>query len=731
MRTASQDGELNIDGLFSAAFEHHRAGRLREAQAGYRQVLQVKADHAPALHYLGLLAHQVEQHDLAVSFLRQAVAADGTVALYFHNLGEAYRALDRHEEAAASYRQSLALDESSADAHYALGNALYELGRLDEAIASYRRAVALAPHDAEALSNLGNALMDKGEREEAETVYRQAIAADPGYLSAYVNLGSALLAGGRADEAIAMHRAALARNERMAEAHLNLGNALARKGSFDEAVSSFQRALSLEPRFAEAHNSLGLALRERREPSAACECFLKAIDCRPRYGEAHTNLGVALLDLRRLDDALGAFREAIKIDPNDAEAHCLLASTLGQRNRLEEAIGSAKRALELRPDLAKAHFTMGLLLEQQGKFEEAVEWQKQALALNPNLTEAHYHATLSRRAEGDAAEIGRIEALLAQDDLNDRQRMNLHFALGKAADDAGRFETAFTHYRAANECKKKDVSFDRENLEPYVDLLIEVFDKQYFVEHSGIGSESDRPVFILGMPRSGTTLVEQIIASHPEVHGAGELEDLGYVSASLPRTLDTELSFPLAATLITKDNARRLAEPYLEALRTHSATARRVTDKMPGNFLRVGLIAVLFPKARIIHTKRDPLDTCLSCYFQNFNRGMHFSYDLEDLGHYYRQYERLMAHWRTVLPGRLLEVQYEELIANQEAKSREIIAHCGLDWDPRCLAFHEHERQVRTASFWQVRQPLYASSVGRWRHYEKHLAPLKAALGLT
>jgi hypothetical protein len=260
---------------------------------------------------------------------------------------------------------------------------------------------------------------------------------------------------------------------------------------------------------------------------------------------------------------------------------------------------------------------------------------------------------------------------------------------------------------------------------------MEIYSPDYFAARANIGETSEVPVFVLGMPRSGTTLVEQIIASHPAAHGAGELEELGWLAANMPKLTGGTAPYPEAARLIDATNAKSIAAQYLEPLIARAPAARRITDKMPGNFIRIGLIAVLFPKARIVHVRRHPLDTCLSCFFQHFGRGHHFSYDLGHLGHYYTQYQRLMAHWARVLPGRIFDVQYEDVVSKQEETSRAIIAHCGLDWDPKCLAFHEHERQVRTASFWQVRQPLYASSVGRWQAYEKHLGPLKAALGLS
>ena len=722
-----------LDAVFSAALDAHRAGRLREAQAGYRRVLQAKADHGPALHYLGALAHQAEQHDLAVSLIRQATAAEPSNALYHYNLGEAYRALGRHDDAASCYRQASALDSEWADPHFGLGTALYDQGKLDEAILAYQTAVDLAPDDAEAWSNLGNALMDRsgpGDRAEAERCYGRALEANPDFHDAAVNLGTALLSAKRTDEAIALYRQVLERDERVAAAHYNLGNALAAQRKTDEAIERYQRALSLQPNFPEAHDAMGLAYRTRREPAAAVESFLKAIAQRPAFAEAHHNLGGALVELRRFEDALNAYAEAIRIDPNFADPHNGTANALSQLGRLDEALAAVDRALELDPKLAEAHYTKGLLLEQKGQFEEALDWQRQAVALKPDLSEAHYHMAMSRRAKADEADLARLDDLIADPATTDRQRMNFHFALGKAADDAGDTETAWRHFEAANALKRAEAHFDKDNLEPYVSSLIETFSPEYFAARQAIGDPSEVPVFVLGMPRSGTTLVEQIIASHPAAHGAGELEEMGTLVAALPRLTGGLAAYPDAARLIDEKNARMIAGEYLRPLRARAPEAQRITDKMPGNFLRIGLIAVLFPKARIVHVRRDPLDTCLSCFFQHFGRGHHFSYDLTNLGLYYRQYERLMAHWARVLPGRVFDVRYEDVVSKQEDMSRALIAHCDLPWDPKCLAFHEHERQVRTASFWQVRQPLYASSVGRWRAYETHLGPLKAALGL-
>ena len=337
------------------------------------------------------------------------------------------------------------------------------------------------------------------------------------------------------------------------------------------------------------------------------------------------------------------------------------------------------------------------------------------------------------RATGDP---GRCYVTLWESGMLDRLPSVLdHGVVAAAYDDAGDYDVAFGHYKAGNDLKKAASLYQADATSTYVDRVIATFGTEFFARMDRAGSQPELPVFIVGMPRSGTTLVEQILASHPQVHGAGELDYMRQITQALPERLAPDSvggqqTFPECAAKIDTALAERIAEEHLQHLREHSASALRITDKTPSNFLRLGLIALLFPKARIIHCQRDPLDTCLSCYFLRFGQGQAFAYDLDDLGRYYRDYARLMEHWRRVLPSPLLEVPYEALVADQEGWSRRLIAFLGLDWDDRCLAFYRSERQVKTASVWQVRQPVYASSIGRWRRYAKHLGPLFAALGI-
>jgi hypothetical protein len=318
--------------------------------------------------------------------------------------------------------------------------------------------------------------------------------------------------------------------------------------------------------------------------------------------------------------------------------------------------------------------------------------------------------------------------MLQSGGLEDKPRADLHFALGKLYDDCREYDAAFAHFREGNALVRRGYSYDPAEFEHQVDRLISVYTREFFTGRRHYGTDSDQPVFIFGMPRSGTTLVEQILASHPEVHGAGELTYFNEAVSEPRHGLWTAETYPERLLELGAGEVRFLGEAYLQRLRRDAATAPRITDKMPQNFLCLGFIALLFPRAHYIHCRRDARATCLSVYFSYF-AGVHpYAYDLSELGRYYRQYLRLMEHWRAVLPVRILDVEYEKLVGHPETESRRLIAHVDLPWDDRCLAFAETERPVRTRSLWQIRQPIYAESLEKWRNYERHLQPLLEAL---
>lgn len=651
--------------LLETGVRHHGSGDLAEAERLYRRVLETQPENADAHYLLGTLAQQAGDPKAAVASLTRAIKANRRNPYYHLALGDARLAQGKPGQAETSYRKALSIDPGSAEATLGLGNLLHSRGRIAAAIKHYRRAIALKPELAEAHNNLGVALLAEGAAAEAAACFTRALELRPDY----------------------------------PDAHLNLGRVLKGEGKMREAIASYRAALELDPRLAEAHNNLGNALREQGDLEAALTHYRQALAIRPDFAAAHNGLGIALAKGGAFDDAIAAHR----------------------------------RALALRPRQADWHVDLGAALNVLGDVDAAIEHCRTALSIAPDHVRAHQGLAMARRVDTDTGETAGLESLLGKDNLSTTDALSLRFTLGKRYDDAAQFDRAFAHYRIANELKdaelrRRNLGFDAAAYGEHVERLIAVFDQGFFATRGSLGADSELPVFILGMARSGTTLVEQILASHSRVFGAGELEHIGGVTARLPARLETDQGYPGCAVLITPALARRLGQSYIEILRGFAPDAARVTDKLPGNFLHLGVIALLAPRARVIHCRRDPLDTCLSCYFQHFEGRMSHAYDLGNLGRYFRGYARLMAHWRTVLPRPMLEVSYEDLIADQEAVSREIITFCGLEWEEACLRFHDTKRAVRTASLSQVRQPIYGSSVGRWRNYEKHLGPLKAAL---
>jgi tetratricopeptide (TPR) repeat protein len=377
--------------------------------------------------------------------------------------------------------------------------------------------------------------------------------------------------------------------------------------------------------------------------------------------------------------------------------------------------------------MATAHHNLGVVCNQLGELESARLHLKEAIRLRPDYAEAYHSLARSGRFAADEEFLQRVEDLCHNDRFSRRDLSFLHFAAGKILNDMGEYERAFAHYRLGN--KLHDASYDRNAEERYVADQIEVFGPSLFDRFKERGNASDAPIFIVGMPRSGTTLAEQVLSSHPKVKGVGELKDIHLIAGMLAQRTPDKLRYPRCLDQIDPAVLDEFSAKYFERTARLAPGADRVVDKNPANYRLLGLLAVMFPNAHFIHCTRSALDTCVSCYVTKFNDGLDYSFSLKNLGHYYRQYDRLMKHWRDVLPAPIFELRYEDMIMNQERTTRDLLDFCGLPWDPQCERFFETERAVRTASSWQVRQPLYSSSVDRWKRYESGLAPLIEALG--
>jgi tetratricopeptide (TPR) repeat protein len=723
--------ELTPAQAFDMAVALQQKGRLAEAAQVYRALLKLKPDHFGALHHLGMIASQQGRASEAERLIRQALALEPDSAAARTSLGIALGALGRLEEARAEYERALALDAAHVEARNNLGNTLHALGRFDEAIAQFEQALAVRPQAAEVHNNLGNALTAVGRHEEAVAKFHTALALRPEFAEAHNNLGIALARLGREDEAMAAYAMAIAHKPDYADAHRNFGNALAARNRLEAAIAHFERALAIDPNAAVVHNDLGSVLAALERHAEALAQFRKACALRPDFAEAINNHGNALAALKRHEEAVASYRKALTIRPDFPEAHGNLGNALEVLGRPDEAVASYQAALALNPRLADVHHNLGNLWSILGHVTESRIALETAVRLAPRKPEYYRGLAQTKHFSAGDPHLAAMQEL-ARDEtpFNEKDRIALHFALGKAYADCGEHEKSFRHYLEANALRRRQLHHDATATFANFNRIKAVFTPGLIAQKQAFGDSSEVPIFIFGMPRSGTTLVEQVLASHPNVFGAGELEDLRQAVSKLERPDSGGTPYPEFVPSMGEAEFRQLTAQYLAAAYANAPDALRVTDKMPGNFIFAGLIHVAFPHARMIHVRRDPVDTCLSCFTHLFTEGLGWSYDLADLGRYYRAYADLMEHWRRLLPaGAMLEVQYEDLVEDFEAQARRLLAYCGLAWDARCIAFHETQRAVRTASAVQVRQRLYRSSVGRWRVYQPWLGPLLEALG--
>jgi tetratricopeptide (TPR) repeat protein len=506
---------------------------------------------------------------------------------------------------------------------------------------------------------------------------------------------------GRIGDAVARYKHALFLQPDYADGHNNLGVALAAQGRIDDAVARDRLALSLRPDNAAAHGNLGVALAAQGRIADAIAHYERALLLDPGHAGIHYNLGIALAAQGRIAEAVAHYRRAVALDPNYADAHNNLGNLLEAQDNSVEAMAHYGRAIAINPRHAEAHNNVGNVFRENGKFDDAMAHYGRAIAIAPANAEAHFHRAEIKTFHRGDTDLAVLEALAGRDDLPANKVPFVHFALAKALEDCGDYGRAFEHLRKGNTMKRRQIHYD----EPAV---ARNFRRITGERLEGEGDPSSVPIFVLGMPRSGSTLIEQILASHPQIQGAGEL----------PAVWDTGAP-PDGSAL------RRMARSYIAGLPSLAEGKIRIVDKLPENFLRIGLIRLILPNARIIHTMRDPIDTCVSCYSKLFTSGQHFSYDLGELGRYYHRYRDLMTHWRSVLaPEAMLDVAYEDLVDDLEGQARRMIDYCGLPWDDRCLSFHRTIRPVKTASAVQVRQPLFRSSLQRWRNYEAGLGPL-------
>jgi tetratricopeptide (TPR) repeat protein len=612
--------------------------------------------------------------------------------------------------------QPVAVDQDLRDAV-----AAYRAGKLGEAEASCNRILAQQPDHVASLQLLAATAARRREPRRGVELMERVIAIRPDSADGYIQLAKLQRLENRVSEPIAALKKAIELRPESAAAHNDLGLVHLAEMRVSEAVDCFDRAIGVDPDLSIAHFNKGLALEWQGLHARAIASFRRVVEIDANFAEAHAKLGNLLLFEGDRAGAIDCYHRAAAARPGSLLALTTEAKTLMEEGNAAGAEEPARRAIDLDPHNSFAHYLLGAILMQLGRFHEAGLFLELAITLNRRQTGAYHELVFTKRlAEADRPLLAQMERMLKEDKLAEGEQSELHFALGKGYDDLREYERAIGHFDQGNRLKRRDGSYDPARHALLVDRLIARFTADFFAHNKALGSDWEAPILILGMPRSGTTLVEQILSSHPEVAAGGEL---AFWSERAPGYRVN------VAGRIDPAWVEEAAHEYRALLAGISPSARRVTDKRPNNFHWIGLIHAVFPRARVIHCRRHPVDTCLSIYFQNFARRMDFAYDRDDLAHCYRHYLRLMAHWRRVLPAdRFLEIRYERLVADIRGETRKLIDFCCLGWDEACLHSERNRRPVQTASVWQARQPVYGTSVARWRRYEPWLGSLRELL---
>ncbi len=727
----SRQQSPDVDVQIRRAFTLHQQGKLADAERIYTEILQRVPNHFGALSLLGAIACQSGAYERAVTLLSKAISINPNVAPAHSNLAVALRELKRFKEALISCDRAIALKSDYVEAYYSRGLILKELGRIENALSSFDKALSIKP-DPEAHYSRGNALRELNRFEDALWSYEKAIVLNPNFAEAHFNRGNALRELSRPQEALVSYERAIALKPDFAEVHHNRAVVLNELDQLDEFLASYERAIALRPNDAECYSDQAVVLQKLRRLNQALDSYDKAIALRPDLAEVCYNRGNILRELGRLEEACDSFRQASALQPDFIGAYNSMGLCLQELGQLDKAQDAFRKALDIDPRNAAIYNNIGLCLLELGQFEKARDAFRKVLDIEPRNASALSNLSHAKKVEAGDPNLDVMQELLANPELlSDSERIELNFALGKAYADLKDHRRSFEHLLVANQAKRAIFPYDEQAALSAFDLLERTFSRDLIKSKSGYGDSSRQPIFIVGMPRSGTTLVEQILASHPEVYGAGELEALRRTAQVMYRAGGTTVPYPYFVPALDLFALAGLGARYLAAINEGGPKNEHVTDKMLANSMFVGLIHLILPNAKIIHTTRDPIDNCVSCFSILFTKGQNFTYDLGELGRYYKRYERLMAHWHDVLPpGRILDVKYEDVVADIGEQARRILSYCELPWDDRCLSFYESNRPVRTASLAQVRRPIYSSAVGRWHDYEEFIGPLLAALGV-
>ena len=602
------------------------------------------------------------------------------------------------------------------------------MGELAAAEQRLRAALTRTPRSAHLHDELGIVLARQQRYPEALLMFEQALRLDPALPHTRRRLGDALTACGRGAEADSEYTRYLEQHpDRKAIA---AGAEHLRAGRRPEAIAVFEGVLRHDPDQIDAMRMLALAMLDDPSRADDIEALLRRVtELAPDYVAAWTQLGELYVKCRKWLKGAEAFRTAARLEPGKAAAWAGLGDALAQAGCPGPAAEAYQRTIELNPANANAHVSMAHVLKDLGQQAQSIAEYRAAIALRPDLGEAYWSLANLKTFRFTTAEIAGMQQQVGSNQVAPASAVHFCFALGKANEDRSDYDSAWQWYQRGNQQQRPLLSHDPLVMENRHTTIIDTFTAKFIRAHEGQGYEAASPIFIVGLHRSGSTLIEQILASHSQVEGTAELPNLGQIAAAVGRYRSDHVGFPQATRDLRPKDWREYGRQYVDDTRRHRATDKpRFTDKMPENFPLLGFLHLILPNARIINARRHPLDSLLGNYKQLYGGGMDYSYDLEDLAHYYLEYDRLVRHWEQVLPGRILTVHYEDTVLDLEGQVRRILEHCGLPFEEACLRYHENPRTVRTASSEQVRQPIYTEALGAWRRYEKHLGLWKEEL---
>jgi tetratricopeptide (TPR) repeat protein len=639
-------------------------------------------------------------------------------------------ALLKTGRAATAERQLRAIQAArtgDVNTQHLLGAALLYQDKVIEAIEVLERAVASRPDFWQARTDLARGYRAAGRREEAREELKRVVAAAPMLESAWLAYGDVLVELEKYPDAKYAYECA-----RLADPEIRRIDQARDALSADDpktAEAIFREVLRSDPAHVAALCGLAAVSLIASRPQDAVRLLKHAQKQSAHLPLARRGLSQALLALAALPEAESTVRGLLKMEGENANNWVLLATVYTRLMRQEDALAAFEKAARLNPDEVRLRLSIGHLNKTLGRRSECERAYKRCLEMDPGMGEAYWSLADLKNYVFSDAEIASMQSLVKGEDGDDQDQAHLHFALGRAFEHKHDYPTAFDHYATGNRRRRKTVPFDIEAFENKTRRVRECFDPAFFAERSGCGYPDPSPIFIVGLPRSGSTLVEQILASHSCVEGTFELPNLLTLVREFDHADAAHDAYPEIVRTASAEHLGALGRRYIDETAPLRGARPYFIDKMPNNFSHVGLIQAILPRAVIIDARRHPMDACFSTFKQHFAEGQSFSYDLEDLGRYYRCYLSLMDHWDAVLPGKVLRLQYEQLIREPEAEIRRLLSHCSLPFEPACLKFHETRRPVRTASAEQVRQPLYTSGVGYWRHFEAQLTPLRRALG--